>query len=58
MAKKFFDEAKIIDSNPELILKKIQRIEPHLYYLSLGEENLENLGFLTKKENFRNFKFN
>tara|TARA_Y100000589_G_scaffold182785_1_gene173128 strand:- start:288 stop:1904 length:1617 start_codon:yes stop_codon:yes gene_type:complete len=62
--KKFFDEVKIIDSNPELILKKIQRIDPHLYYLLLGEENFENISFLTKKKIFgilsliENFFFN
>ena len=50
--KKFFDEAKIIDSNPELILKKIQRIDPHLYYLLLGKENFENLSFIAKKKIF------
>ena len=50
--KKFFDEVKIIDSNPELILKKIQRIDAHLYYLLLGEENFENISFILKKKIF------
>ena len=47
MTKKFLDEVKLLDSNPDLILKN-SKVDPHLYYLLLGKENSEGLSFLLK----------
>ena len=33
--KKFYNKIKIIDSKPEVILRKIRKVDPHLYYLLL-----------------------
>ena len=48
--KKFLDEIKIIDSNPKLILQKIQKVDPHLYYWVLGQENFENKSFFIRRK--------
>ena len=51
-AQRFYNEIKLLESNPSIVLEKIRKVEPFFYYLLLGEKKIKSLNFLLKKKIF------
>lgn len=54
-AKKFRAEADLIERDPVAVARKILATPPHFYYITLGQERSEGLGYLYARVVFRIF---
>ena len=49
-SQRFYNEIKLVESNPSIVIEKIRKIEPFFYYLLLGEKKTKSLNFFLKKK--------